>query len=449
MKNAETEGVSLGKKVNSILFLLFIFALVGCTGKTVEQTDEPVVEEEHVQAVELRKFPYPYKAMVAISTDIDGTILPDFEETHRFMNTLVDTKMGKGLGLDIANSFWMYKHNDKVGYIDPHEKKAWTDQMSYFQNDWTEPFQAEAVKKYIKAGWIDSIHSFGDFSNPDKKTTYFTREHAKKAIEQLEEDDLYINIWINHGNESNIQNFGGTYNFTEYQQGDDPEAFGYHTDLTIPYGIEFLWDSLGDDQLGHQSVLYPIHLKDGQKVWGYKRYTHVKEEEGTRWLWGIHFLQEQLSEENLNTIMDEGLYSVIAQHLGTEVVDGMYPESAIDTFKRLKKAQDDGNILVARTSRLLEYNRNHDFIRFEKKIVNDHIEIHIEAIDDPIFGPFTPTLDQVRGFTFYVDNPNDVHMYIAGEQIPESEIVRNESDGYRESISIKWFEPDYTDYTAQ
>jgi hypothetical protein len=57
---------------------------------------------------QLRDFPLPFSAMLSIVNDIDGTHLSTFRELHEFLNTDSETRYGVGLGLDIADSFWMY-----------------------------------------------------------------------------------------------------------------------------------------------------------------------------------------------------------------------------------------------------------------------------------------------------------------------------------------------------
>lgn len=431
-----------------------LFILLAMTVLTACETQSAgimknILPSQSSDTIELRKFPYPYQAMLAISTDIDATAIHDFEHTHRFMNTKEDTVMGPGLGLDIANSFWMYVATDREGFIDFKESTTWSEQMSYFKKDWTETFLHEEIKQYIQAGWIDTIHSLGDFSMLDNESSHFTRQHAIEAIDELVQQDIHIKVWVNHGNKSNIQNFGGDYGFTDYQQGDVPDALGYHTDLTIPYGFEFLWDSMGDDQVGYESVLYPITLKDGQKIWGFKRFTNTIEDGNTRWLWGVHFLDEQLSEENLNSIIENGSYFIVSQHLGNQIGDGTFPISAIEALKRIKDYQDRGDILIARTSRLLEYNRNHDHIEYEAIQLENNLEIHINKINDPVIGEFVPSLEQLRGMTFYAENPEAAEIYIDHVKVPKEELVSNESDGIGKSISIKWFAPDYYDYTKK
>jgi hypothetical protein len=48
-------------------------------------------------SIKLRKFPYPFRAMLSICSDIDGTTPKEFEEYHRYLNTNSKTLHGRGL----------------------------------------------------------------------------------------------------------------------------------------------------------------------------------------------------------------------------------------------------------------------------------------------------------------------------------------------------------------
>src|SRR3954447_3168247 len=105
--------------------------------------------------VALLRFPPPYRSMVAISTDIDHTTITSFRETHRFLNTVGETSMGPGLGLDIANSMWLYTSRPRRGRPALHRE------ISYFAgSDWTRRSRvADELIAYAHAGWIDTLHS--------------------------------------------------------------------------------------------------------------------------------------------------------------------------------------------------------------------------------------------------------------------------------------------------
>src|SRR3954452_3866685 len=110
--------------------------------------------------VTLLRHPYPYRSMLAISSDCDGTTLALFEDLHRFLNTEEETPFGPGLGLDIADSMWVFARA-------PAEGATLADQALSAKAglvvDAPEDM-APILAHYVEAGWIDTLHSIGDFS---------------------------------------------------------------------------------------------------------------------------------------------------------------------------------------------------------------------------------------------------------------------------------------------
>lgn len=395
--------------------------------------------------VKLRKFPIPFKAMLAIANDVDEEQIAQFRELHRFFNTHQTTRMGEGLGLDVGDSFWMYG---------PHDY----DLLTYWKGyDWKHKNHAEEILRYINCGWIDSIHSYGDYN----ERVAFTREHAVQAINELQKQNVHLKVWLNHGNSNNIQSFPGaflTHHSASYVQGDLPGAQGYHTDITIPWGIQFVQDGTLNDQLGHDSLLRPVSLWDGQQIWGFRRLEARRESpwrkglrlvlarfgiELTYWNWHPERLGEQLSRENLDSLVKNQHYGVIGQHLGIRRKD--LNRSAIEGLLRLKEKSRAGEILVARLSRLLEYNRVHQHLDY-RVFTHDHkTVIDIVAVDDPVFGCFVPSLEQIRGISFTGNiDPAQTMLCLAGVELNDEDLLRPTGE---KVIGIRWFEPDYNDYT--
>ncbi|MGE5417229.1 MAG: hypothetical protein ACM3UZ_10895 [Acidobacteriota bacterium] len=393
----------------------------------------------------LKKFPYPYNAMLAIANDVDNEDISHFRELHRFLNTHEKTSMGDGLGLDVGDSFWMYGPEDET-------------LLTYWKGyDWSRENNAREILKYIRCGWIDSIHSYGDYNNEQR----FSREHAVKSLEELTKQNLRLKVWINHGNFNNIQNFPGAFMAHDdhrHMQGDLPSSRAYHTDLTIPYGIQFVQDYTMYDEMGHESLLRPLSLWDGQQIWGFRRLEARKEtfwRKGYRvlmgrlgikvafWLWYPEHLGEQLSQQNLDSIAAKQQYSIIGQHMG--IWRKSWPKSAIEGLQRLKAMSQNRQILVARLSRLLEYNRTHNYLKYQVDQVNDRTKIDIMSVEDPVCGAMIPSLEQIRGITFAnVMAPDKTTICLNGLEIDEKEIVRSLGD---KCIGVRWFEPDFTDYS--
>ncbi|KEO83144.1 hypothetical protein [Tumebacillus flagellatus] len=399
----------------------------------------------------IRKFPYPYRSMVAISSDIDDTTPEEFAEYHRFLNTKEETPHGRGLGLDVGDSFWMYMANDQGGKTD-QSGHGLDGVLTYFQGtDPTKKNFAQAIKHYWKAGWLDSMHTFGDFSRKNHGDAVFKRDYAVKAWEALQADDIRLDVWINHGNEANVDAFGAydPHRFSAYQSGDDPKSPNYHTDLTVKNGVHFVWDSVGESTVGWDSPLFEIKLRDGQKVWGFHRDTQDRAANGSiDWNWVPREIHRQINQGNLDSLVDHQQYAIFAQHLGGYNIGFPFDERGLASLRLLAQYQDDGKVLVARTSRLLHYEVARKYVQVAQTDFDGETWLNVTGIADPLFGPQPLTIDAVRGLTFYVKNPSKTHLLLNLKPIKPEDYQFNAADATgQESIEFKWFKPDYTDYT--
>lgn len=156
-------------------------------------------------------FPAPYRAMLAICSDLDET--PDAEtyfELMRFLNTTEETSMGPGVGLEIGNTIYFDMPPGHFSYWNTTEENR------------------EKIRTLIRSGHIDCLHSFGDLAT--------TRAHAARALEELERHDCKLKVWVDHAQAPS--NFG-----CDIMQGhgDEPSHPAYHADLTTAYGIEYIW----------------------------------------------------------------------------------------------------------------------------------------------------------------------------------------------------------------
>ena len=122
----------------------------------------------------LRDYPYPTRGAVTICSDVDGS--PDLEtylEVVRFLNGTGPTALGKGLGLEIGNSF--YFDNDH-----PSRFSYWS----------TSDEGRDVIRELIRSGHIDCLHSFGESST--------SREQAILALDELQKHDCFLEVWVNH-----------------------------------------------------------------------------------------------------------------------------------------------------------------------------------------------------------------------------------------------------------
>ncbi|UOF92389.1 hypothetical protein LSG31_09640 [Fodinisporobacter ferrooxydans] len=406
--------------------------------------------KSHPIIIELRKFPFPYKAMLAISSDADHETLRKFNLIHEFLNTTQMTPMGRGVGLDIADSFFMYNGSDLHAFVDDHHTPIGKE-FTYFKGVGDTRYGAKIIDAYIHDGWLDSMHTYGDFNMKNHAQTRFTRKLAVQAIQALQAAHDKVTVWIDHGNQSNVDNFGsyGFSRFYNYQKGALPHSPYYHTDLLIPYGIKFVWTDRNSSVFGHQSMIYPVKLPDGREVWGFWRYTNGRERRPgvIRWLWSVDDLARQLSPKHLRAIIAHHQYAILAQHFCADNTVLPLPQNARDRLRLLAREYHDGKILVARTSRLLKYNVTERFLHYSVAHKNNQRIIHISAVRDPVFGTFTPTIDDLRGITFYTPDPDNTIIEIGNTPIAPKFIQKNSDDGIASSVSIKWYKPDTANYS--
>ena len=72
-------------------------------------------------SLKIRKFPYPYKCALSISSDIDNASSSEFfVQFMNFLNSEKQTIYGPGLGLEVANSFWFFNGSKsaQLSYFD-------------------------------------------------------------------------------------------------------------------------------------------------------------------------------------------------------------------------------------------------------------------------------------------------------------------------------------------
>lgn len=399
------------------------------------------VKPEIKQDIELRKFPYPYNAMLALCSDIDDTTLNNFKIYHQFLNTKENTAHGQGLGLDVGDSMWLYMGDN---YSNANNV------MTYYKGiDINKKNNADAIVHFIKAGWIDCLHTFGDFSTNNERNSLFTRNLAVNGWETLKSIGFYPKVWINHGNRANLQNFGAanTSNFMSYQHGDDPKSKYYHTDITIQNGIKYVWNSLNSSIFGHDFPLYTINLRDGNKVWGFSRYTNVKSKGKIDWVWTPDQLYREITRKNLDSLVESKQYCILTQHLGVHTND-IFKKQNLNALYLLKQYQDENKILIANTTRLLNYSLAQKYLNYNVTEKKGITYINIASVDDPLFGAFIPKIDDLRGITFYTSDAQNTVISICNSIVSSDQLQINPKDETgRASIGIKWFAPDYTDYS--
>ena len=397
--------------------------------------------------VQLRHFPYPYRAMLAICSDLDSTFNRHvYLEIMKFLNTTETTSMGPGVGLEVGNSIHF---------------RAIPPQFSYWDTD---DAGREMVRTLIHSGHVDCLHSFGE--------CVFTRDEAKQALDELIRYDCRLEVWVDHGGA--VTNFGSD---IMQGHGDEPGQPAYHADLTLDYGIKYIWRgrvtsitgqdtparlggifekshpiisgrtimketakriigrSLNKKYFMHRSnqILQQVALRDGRNAYEFMRCNpHWR---GVSSCDQGRHIEKVLTEEMLNRLITRGGICILYTHLGKiDNPEIPFGPASVESFRKLRELHRSGKILVTTTRKLLTYNRIVREINFE--CVEDEIGqcINITMDKNAIFNISESDLD---GITFYVSELNNTRLRLNGNEI--NYIQKNPPDHTsRSSISLPW-----------
>lgn len=429
-------------------------------------------EFEKKKGIALRKFPYPYKAALTLCSDIDGTSFDKFLEIHKFLNTDENCELGTGLDLEVGDSFWFYSDDNT------HEHA-----FSYFQTQ----EHAYKVRKLIDAGYLDVLHSYGNFG----ENIGFDRGKAEKAVSELQNHDLKIHTWVNHGAEGSEQWIGANTS----GKGDAPSDDNYyHADLLKNIGVKFFWENegaltriIGQDRpcslkegylsnpflrgnmqklknlarlpihllnefssllfsktilpieafTGDNKLLETCKLKDGQSLYRFKRFGHP------RYDWSDD-LDKLVNPENLDYLVNKGGFSIVYLHLGdlkNKQEQNILPDSTVKSLRLLSEYVDRGDIFTTTTTRLLFYNFFVNNLKWRVETRNSKKIIKIHGTNSSIIGDEFLKKEYLGGITFYVKSPQDTFIEVDGNRI-EPVVNPPDSTG-RESLSIPFKELEF------
>ena len=392
----------------------------------------------------LRKFPYPYSAAFTILSDRHGiTDSKEFLAFHRFLNTHKDTPHGPGLDLEIGDTYWFYDDEEKFSYF-----KGYSRNLSD---------QATIIKEFIASGYIDCLHTYGDFTNHP-----FERKYAEWAAEEMANNNAGSTIWVNHGNKNNIQNINRG---VSYHQGAQRDSVAYHMDLTLAAGVKYFWrhltpfvgqdrpltagefcspekfesrektkfvtkraikytlgkvDRLAGGQLGFYDRFADNHFigqmtaDDGSIVPEFKRYNYHPEGiwRGAR----VADLVYQIQPETLDLLVANEGYMVVYNHL--EYGDFYAPE-IVALLRPITERFRNGQLWVTTTYRMVRYNQLFHLLTWDEKVGADNtLEISISPeINDPVLGKETISASDLEGFSFVVPNKYTPRLLLGGETV--------------------------------
>lgn len=326
----------------------------------------------------LLRYPHPFKAALAIASDIDSCSPERFVEIHKFLDDV---------GVPVGDSFFFYASPDQLNWQD----------------------HRDVVLDGLRRGWIDTIHGYGDFNEKGG----FTREMAQRALAELRGAGFALEIFSNHGDTRNAQNLCHTGG-----RGDVKDAPEYHADLLVRAGVRFVWPTwlthlVGQDRdadAWEWAVTYPnasvarrvgaallsamgfigmidpypgndlvrLHtLRNGQKVYAFRRYGVWRRDD-------VPALRELVSRERIERLVERGGASIVYTHLGRNW-------SPIPEFAQLRSF---GGLWLTTPGRLLRFVAVRDSLRWTETAG----VVTIEPAEDPVLGPLTAA--DFAGLTF-------------------------------------------------
>lgn len=403
-------------------------------------------QEKEVGRCALRPLPYPYRAALAICSDLDGTTdWRAYWELARFLNTTAETVWGPGLGLEVGNSIYFDMASDETAY-------------------WNTDDQGRAMfRTLMQSGHIDCLHSYGSLAA--------TRSHAQRALDELTRHGLKLKVWVDHGRAPT------NFNWAEMNgHGDERGHEAYHADLTLDYGISYVcrcqltsvvaqdlspclwghfnwwhpWSSsvtmmkenakmtLG--QLGKQRyamhlanrLLRRTQLRDGQPIMEFMRTNPCWRGAGA--CASGRGLANVLTSGVVAELLRRGGLSVLYTHLGKSR-DGrppLTPES-VAALQGVAARARTGELLVTTTRRVLALSQAQQQLRWTARTEAAGTVLEVDTSATwPRLGA-----EDLGGLTFYVPEAAQARLLVDGQEI--SGLKRNPADATsRQSVSVPW-----------
>ena len=402
-------------------------------------------------SVEVRSFPYPFSAGLAICSDIDNSTFDGFLKIHRFLNTDQITEFGEGLNLEIGDSFWMYSVHPSID-----------DAFTYFDGTSFSPTRyAETMRELIRAGYLDTIHTWGNFSERGG----FSRSYAEVACEELDKYGLHPPVWVNHDDGLwNTQRLGGP------GQGHVKGTSSYHADLTFELGIRYVWENLLTTVVGQSR---PLHLRDDLNLSSLQSllfrpalywwrgavdqpwlgndlisqrplFPHIDKRvrSFTRYGWWFQATGDDLplllANDTLERLCKNNGAMIVYVHTGQQFPESRYPlsEESVMALFRLAEFARFGRIFVTTTSRLLRYIQVRDSLRWRYSDDEHGITIHIDAVRYKNDDLLPVDEETCMGLTFYTPKPDKTTVIGPKGKLPT--IVNLVDESGRTTVSIPW-----------
>jgi len=394
--------------------------------------------------IQLRRYPFPYHAMLSVCSDLDET--PDrhvYEWIARFCNTTDRTPMGDGVGLEVGNSIYFDMPAGQFAY--------WN----------TDDAGRAMVRAMIQSGHIDCLHSYGDLAA--------TRPDAGRALDEMARHDCSLAVWIDHAVAPT--NLGGG---IMQGHGDEAGHPAYHADLTLAQGIRYVWRGrvtsvTGQEVRSHLAEIWtPRHPCRSARTMATELTKHAMARCGSR-KYAMHgpnrilrnvtlrdgqpsveFLRSNPyyggvssadTAQAIDRVLTAGMLRRLVSHEGAcilythlgKVADPACPfdASTVSAFRRLASAAGAGKILVATTRRTLDYLHTRETLRFRTRYETDRCWIEVELDSDG------DGEARAAGLTFYVPHYIATEVQINGKRVGSLQINPPDYTGLP-SVSVRW-----------
>jgi len=432
------------------------------------------------EKIELRAFPFPYRAALAISNDITETDTPEeFLAIQQYICTNRETPWGQGLGLEAGSSFWFfdltgeskftvfkpYIQIDTIVFSDslsPADKALFDTSYDYKVDLKPNRYAAKVITDFIRAGYIDAIGAFGPVAEYG-----FDRDFALKSLNFLRQARLAVPIWINLSGESNYQNIGRK----AHQQGDNPASHYYHSDLFPQFGVEYINIGGYTAMIGQESgrgvdrwlvkqyelfrsaltsshdkgldinwnnrLLNAYTLGDGQVFDRFRRFINLEGIPPDR-NFDIRYLEYQLTPYILKKLISAGGYMILETRLGANrAYAELIPLQARQALELLADRYLEGDIFITTPARLLNYYKISQALQWSWSKKEE--AYFIEISDTAYFEGKSIALSAsaLQGLTFYTPYPEKTQILFQGEAIKNLQINFDDHTG-KPSITIPW-----------
>jgi hypothetical protein len=394
----------------------------------------------------LRDYPFPFSALLAISSDLDGTrTWQDYIDLIRFLNTTDTTIHGAGLGLEFANSI----------YFD-----AAPGQFSYWSA--SEP-QREALDALIRSGHVDTLHSFGDLAR--------SGSDLRRSLSEIGSRGYSFPVWVDH---SRATTNLGKHHTRGY--GDIAGHEAYHVAELRSLGLTHCWLGQVTGRVASTLPLRPLSrgafrtsaesmrlagLKENVKValaaLGSSRYSlhgnrplmaryRLRDDtelfefircnpspQGVAADTTAEGLAESLSHFTLQQLVSRRGAMILYTHLGRRMPEvGTRAHQRIRaTLEEMAELQRNDQLLILTTSRLLDYLASRDHAEIRTQFSGARLNVSIRSMMGDSLTRTALLRSGGAGLTICIGDAEGADVFVEGRIVDTTEPLLDPQTGSR------------------